>query len=68
MVLAGLAYCLAGGYPGGQLSLAGEGDGGAAVFVLRMIVGAPFSHNLGLASSPSKLDNIRVKEEDLWEN
>jgi YedE family putative selenium metabolism protein len=53
MALSGLAYCLAGGCPGRQLFLAGEGDGDAAVFVLGMIVGAAFSHNLGLASSPA---------------
>lgn len=53
MTLAGLAFCLAGGCPGRQLFLAGEGDGDAAVFVLGMIVGAGFAHNFGLASSPS---------------
>jgi YedE family putative selenium metabolism protein len=53
MVLAGLAFCLAGGCPGRQLFLAGEGDGDAAVFVLGMIVGAGFSHNFDLASSPT---------------
>jgi YedE family putative selenium metabolism protein len=52
MVLAGLAFTLAGGCPGRQLFLAGEGDGDAAVFVLGMITGAAFSHNFGLASSP----------------
>ena len=52
MVLAGLTFCLAGGCPGRQLFMAGEGDGDAAVFVLGMIVGAGFSHNFGLASSP----------------
>ncbi len=52
MVVAGLAFCLAGGCPGRQLFLAGEGDGDAAVFVLGMIVGAGFAHNFGLASSP----------------
>jgi YedE family putative selenium metabolism protein len=52
MVLAGLAFALAGGCPGRQLFLAGEGDGDAAVFVLGMIVGAAFCHNFGLASSP----------------
>ena len=52
MVLAGQAFCLAGGCPGRQLFLAGEGDGDAAVFVLGMIVGAGFSHNFGMASSP----------------
>jgi YedE family putative selenium metabolism protein len=52
MVLAGLAFALAGGCPGRQLFLAGEGDGDAAVFVFGMIVGAGFAHNFGLASSP----------------
>ena len=52
MVLSGLAFSLAGGCPGRQLFLAGEGDGDAAVFVLGMIVGAGFAHNFGLASSP----------------
>jgi uncharacterized protein len=53
MVLAGLAFALAGGCPGRQLFLSGEGDGDAAVFVLGMIVGAGISHNFGLASSPA---------------
>lgn len=53
MVLAGLAFALAGGCPGRQLFLAGEGDGDAAVFVIGMIVGAGLAHNFGLASSPA---------------
>jgi hypothetical protein len=53
MSLAGLAFALAGGCPGRQLFLSGEGDGDAAVFVLGMIVGAGFAHNFGLASSPN---------------
>ncbi|MBN2034468.1 MAG: YedE-related selenium metabolism membrane protein [Deltaproteobacteria bacterium] len=53
MVVAGLAFALAGGCPGRQLFLAGEGDGDAAVFVLGMIVGAGIAHNFGMASSPS---------------
>jgi len=52
MVVAGLAVALAGGCPGRQLFMAGEGDGDAAVFVLGMIVGAAFAHNFGTASSP----------------
>jgi YedE family putative selenium metabolism protein len=55
MVLSGLAFALAGGCPGRQLFLAGEGDGDAAVFVLGMIVGAGISHNFGLASSATGL-------------
>jgi len=52
MVLAGLAFALAGGCPGRQLFLSGEGDGDAAIFVLGMIVGAGISHNFGLAGRP----------------
>jgi YedE family putative selenium metabolism protein len=51
MVLAGLAFTLAGGCPGRQLFLSGEGDGDAAVFVVGMVMGAAFAHNFGLASS-----------------
>lgn len=53
MVLAGLAFTLAGGCPGRQLFLSGEGDGDAAMFVVGMIVGAGFAHNFALASSTS---------------
>jgi hypothetical protein len=53
MVLAGLAYALAGGCPGRQLFLSGEGDIDAGVFVIGMIVGAGFAHNFGIAASPS---------------
>jgi YedE family putative selenium metabolism protein len=52
MLVAGLAFALAGGCPGRQLFMAGEGDGDAGVFVLGMIAGAAVSHNFGLASSP----------------
>ena len=55
MILAGLAYALAGGCPGRQLFLAGEGDGDAAVFVLGMITGAALAHNFGLAA---KADSV----------
>ncbi len=51
MALAGLAFTLAGGCPGRQLFLAGEGDGDAAVFVVGMMVGAGFAHNFSIASS-----------------
>ena len=53
MVLAGLAFTLAGGCPGRQLFLSGEGDGDAAVFVSGMIVGAGFAHVYTIASSPA---------------
>jgi len=51
MVLAGLAFALAGGCPGRQLFMSGEGDGDAAIFVLGMIAGAAFAHNFAMASS-----------------
>lgn len=53
MVLAGLAFALAGGCPGRQLFLSGEGDADAGIFVIGMIVGAGLAHNFGLASSPA---------------
>jgi YedE family putative selenium metabolism protein len=55
MVLAGLAFALAGGCPGRQLFLAGEGDSDAAIFVLGMITSAAFAHNFGLAGSPDRI-------------
>jgi YedE family putative selenium metabolism protein len=51
MMLAGLCFALAGGCPGRQLFLSGEGDGDAAVFVVGMTTGAAFAHNFNLASS-----------------
>jgi len=53
MTLAGLSFALAGGCPGRQLFLSGEGDGDAAVFVFGMVVGAGFAHNFAAASSPA---------------
>ncbi|MDW7681563.1 MAG: YedE family putative selenium transporter, partial [bacterium] len=53
MSLAGMAFALAGGCPGRQLFLAGDGD--SAIFVIGMIVGAGFSHNFSLAGSPDKI-------------
>ena len=53
MALSGLAFALAGGCPGRQLFLSGEGDGDAAIFATGMIVGAGFAHNFSMASSPA---------------
>jgi YedE family putative selenium metabolism protein len=53
MVLAGLAFTLAGGCPGRQLFLSGEGDADAAVFVFGMLAGAFVSHTYSAASSPA---------------
>lgn len=55
MALAGLAFLLAGGCPGRQLFLSGEGDGDAGLFVLGMIFGAGFAHNWALAGVADKL-------------
>ena len=52
MVLSGLAFVLAGGCPGRQLFLSGEGDMDAAIFATGMIVGAGIAHNFAMASSP----------------
>ena len=60
MVLAGLAFALAGGCPGRQLFLSGEGDGDAGVFVLGMITGAAFAHNFALAGKPDSVVNGTV--------
>jgi YedE family putative selenium metabolism protein len=51
MALSGLAFTLAGGCPGRQFIMSGEGDGDASIFVLGMLVGAGFAHNFALASS-----------------
>ncbi|HCL79210.1 MAG TPA: YedE-related selenium metabolism membrane protein, partial [Synergistaceae bacterium] len=51
MVLSGLAFTLAGGCPGRQVIMSGEGDGDAGIFVLGMLIGAAFAHNFSLASS-----------------
>jgi YedE family putative selenium metabolism protein len=60
MVLAGLAFALAGGCPGRQLFLSGEGDSDAGVFVLGMITGAAFAHNFALAGTPDSVANGTV--------
>lgn len=52
MALSGLAFVLAGGCPGRQLFLSGEGDMDAAIFATGMIVGAGIAHNFAMASSP----------------
>ena len=52
MLLSGLAFTLAGGCPGRQLIMSGEGDNDAAVFVMGLVVGAGIAHNFGFASVP----------------
>lgn len=51
MLMAGLAFCMAGACPGRQIILAGEGDSDSAVFVMGMLTGAAVAHNFNLASS-----------------
>ncbi|MBQ7559745.1 MAG: YedE-related selenium metabolism membrane protein [Synergistaceae bacterium] len=51
MVLSGLAFTLAGGCPGRQLIMAGEGDSDAGIFVIGMLAGAAVAHNFAAASS-----------------
>jgi len=51
MVLAGLSFTLAGGCPGRQIFLSGEGDGDAAMFVLGMLTGAAIAHNFLMVGS-----------------
>lgn len=60
MMLSGLAYSLAGGCPGRQLVMAGEGDSDAGVFVMGMIVGAGVAHNLKLAAIPDKMQENQL--------
>jgi len=50
MVMAGLAFTLAGGCPARQLFLSGEGDADAAMFVIGMIIGAGFAQNYNIAT------------------
>lgn len=51
MVLAGLAFTLAGGCPGRQLVLTGEGNTDSGVFVIGMVVGGGIAHTFSTAAS-----------------
>jgi uncharacterized protein len=51
MVLAGLAFTLAGGCPGRQLFLTGEGNADSAMFVSGMLVGAGVAHTFNMTAS-----------------
>lgn len=61
MVTAGLAFALAGGCPGRQLFMAGEGDSDAGIFALGVLVGAALAHNLGTASSGTGIGTYGVQ-------
>lgn len=51
MLLAGLSFTLAGGCPGRQVFLSGEGDADAAIFVLGMLTGAAIAHNFMMVAT-----------------
>ncbi len=51
MLLSSLAFVLAGGCPGRQFIMSGEGDSDAAIFIAGMGAGAAFAHNFKTASS-----------------
>ncbi|MDR3203929.1 MAG: YedE-related selenium metabolism membrane protein [Deltaproteobacteria bacterium] len=55
LLVVGLGSALAGGCPGRQLFLAGEGDGDAAIFSLGLLGGLAMAHNWSLASSAAGL-------------
>lgn len=57
MVTCGFAFALAGGCPGRQLFLSGEGDNDAAVFIAGIIVGAAMAHNFQMAGSTTGIGN-----------
>lgn len=56
------AFALAGGCPGRQLFLAGEGDADAGIFVLEMIVGAAVSHNFSLVDIQREWSQMELQE------
>ncbi len=60
MLLAGLAFVLAGGCPGRQVILSGEGDSDAATFVIGMIAAGAFAHNFQTVSAPAFLGGVNV--------
>lgn len=60
MVLSGLAFTLAGGCPGRQLIMAGEGDSDAGIFVVGMLVGAAMAHNFSAASSGAGIGSFGI--------
>jgi len=60
MVLAGLSFTLAGGCPGRQVFLSGEGDGDAGVFVLGMLTGAAVAHNFSMVATQPTAPSIVI--------
>lgn len=68
MVLSGLAFSLAGGCPGRQLFLSGEGDGDSLVFVLGMVTGAALAHTFSFAGSPDAVKDGVTKIGGIGQN
>lgn len=60
MCLSGLCFALAGGCPGRQFFMSGEGDADATVFTFGMLMGAAFAHNLNFAAAPDKFDSAKL--------
>jgi YedE family putative selenium metabolism protein len=61
MVLSGLCFALAGGCPGRQLIMSGEGDADAGVFVIGMFVGAAVAHNFNtVGTAPYALWSVII--------
>ena len=53
MVLSGLALTLAGGCPGRQLAMAGEGDLDSGMFMLGILIGGGIVHTFSAISTPA---------------
>ncbi|MDA3899642.1 MAG: YedE family putative selenium transporter [Spirochaetes bacterium] len=51
MGLSGIAFALAGGCPGRQFIMSGEGDNDSVIFIIGMGAGAAFAHNFQTAAS-----------------
>lgn len=60
MMLAGLCFSLAGGCPGRQLFLSGEGDGDATIFCCGLLFGAGVAHNWFLTAKPDRMGETFV--------
>ncbi len=58
MTLSGLSFALAGGCPGRQLILSGEGNADSGIFVFGMITGAAFAHNFSMASNAAGIGSM----------
>ncbi len=55
MLTAGFAFALAGGCPGRQLFMSGEGDNDASLFAIGVLIGTAIAHNFMTASSATDI-------------